>query len=74
MTNKLEELKKEMEKAEAACDALDATYAARFAAREALDTLDAAIYAARAAVCDANTAALDAYKAYNKELNKNNDK
>jgi len=53
MTNKLEELKKEMEKAEAACDALDATYAARDA------------------VCDASAAA---YDAYNKELNKNNDK
>jgi len=61
MTDKLEQLKKKMEKAEVAYTACDA---ARNAARNAaLDT---------AAACDAALdAALDAHAAYYQELNKN---
>jgi len=81
MTNKLEELKKEMEKAEAtlaaadadAIDASDALAAAHNAARAAADAAHNAAYEAARAVANANLDALVARTAYNKELNKNNE-
>lgn len=68
MTNKLEQLKKEMEEAKAALDVHDDAlnaYAAAYAA-----AFDAARIATHAAARDTYQTA---HAAYNKELNKNNE-